>query len=49
MRYHWKIYMHDGALAYFTCNVREWLDAHFPDRWITGGGLYFMACEISRC
>lgn len=31
-------YMHDGAPAHFARNVREWLDEHFPNRWIGRGG-----------
>lgn len=32
------IYMHDGAPAHFARNVRNWLDQHFPNRWIGRGG-----------
>jgi hypothetical protein len=26
--------MHDGALAHYASNVRDWLDENFPARWI---------------
>ncbi|EZA54928.1 hypothetical protein X777_05346, partial [Ooceraea biroi] len=32
------IFQHDGAPAHFSRQVREVLDAHFPDRWIGRGG-----------
>ena len=35
---HNAIYMHDGAPAHFARNVREWMDEHFPNRWIGRGG-----------
>ena len=31
-------YQHDGAPAHFTANVRNYLDRHFPARWIGRGG-----------
>lgn len=35
---HNMLYMHDGAPAHYALIVREWLDAHFPNRWIGRGG-----------
>jgi hypothetical protein len=26
--------MHDGASAHFTRDVKQFLDSHYPDRWI---------------
>ena len=31
-------YQLDGAPAHFTLPVRQWLDQHFPGRWIGSGG-----------
>lgn len=32
------IYQHDGCPAHFRINVRDWLNRHFPNRWIGRGG-----------
>lgn len=32
------IYQHDGCPAHFRTSVREWLNQHFPNRWIGRGG-----------
>ena len=32
------IFQHDGAPAHFSRQVREHLNAHYPDRWIRRGG-----------
>lgn len=32
------IYQHDGCPAHFRRGVREWLDQHYPHRWIGRGG-----------
>jgi len=33
------IFQHDGAPAHFSRQVREFLNAHYPDRWMDQGGL----------
>jgi hypothetical protein len=32
------IFQHDGAPPHYSANVREFLDATFPQRWIGRGG-----------
>lgn len=32
------IFQHDGAPAHFSRRVREFLNAHYPDRWMGRGG-----------
>lgn len=32
------IFQHDGCPAHYHRNIREWLDQHFPNRWIGRGG-----------
>src|SRR5436190_4754 len=32
------IFQHDGAPAHFSRQVRRFLDAHYPERWIGRGG-----------
>ncbi|XP_071580324.1 uncharacterized protein [Temnothorax nylanderi] len=32
------IFQHDGAPAHFSRQVREFLNAHYPDRWVGRGG-----------
>lgn len=32
------LFMNDGAPAHFALNVREWLDDHYPGRWIGRNG-----------
>jgi len=32
------ILQHDGASAHFSRHVREFLNAHYPDRWMGRGG-----------
>jgi hypothetical protein len=27
-------FMHDGAPAHFTCDIKQFLDFHCPDQWI---------------
>lgn len=34
------VYQHDGCPAHFAVNVREFLDAHYPDRWIGRGSTF---------
>jgi hypothetical protein len=40
--------MHDGALAQFSCAVRDVLNNAYHDWWIGGGGTHSMASTLAR-
>jgi hypothetical protein len=37
-KFHSIIFQQDGAPPHFSIDVRQYLDNHFPDRWIERGG-----------